>query len=62
MIIFKHPKDLQSYIQNGAIDPNSIGFVPTMGALHKGHISLIQTARVENSLVYSLTQPSLLTN
>jgi pantoate--beta-alanine ligase len=51
MIIFKHPKDLQSYIQNGAIDPNSIGFVPTMGALHKGHISLIQTARVENSLV-----------
>ena len=51
MIIFKHPKDLQSYIQNGAIDPNSIGFVPTMGALHKGHISLIQTARVENSVV-----------
>ena len=51
MIIFKHPKDLQSYIQNGVIDPNSIGFVPTMGALHKGHISLIQTARVENSLV-----------
>jgi len=51
MIILKHPKDLQSYIQNGAIDPNSIGFVPTMGALHKGHISLIQTARVENSLV-----------
>ena len=51
MIIFKHPKDLQSYIQNGVIDPKSIGFVPTMGALHKGHISLIQTARVENSLV-----------
>jgi len=51
MIIFKHPKDLQSYLQNGEIDPNSIGFVPTMGALHKGHISLIQTARVENSLV-----------
>ena len=51
MIIFKHPKDLQSYLQNGEIDPNSIGFVPTMGALHNGHISLIQTARVENSLV-----------
>ncbi len=51
MIIFKHPKDLRSYIQNGAIDPNSIGFVPTMGALHNGHISLIQTARVENPLV-----------
>ena len=51
MILFRHPKDITTFIANKSIERSAIGFVPTMGALHNGHISLIQTARAENELV-----------
>lgn len=45
--LFRTISSLQQYLDSQA----SIGFVPTMGALHRGHFSLISRARSENSCV-----------
>lgn len=45
MILFKKADDLDRYLSGKRNEGKVIGFVPTMGALHAGHISLINESR-----------------
>jgi pantoate--beta-alanine ligase len=45
MIIFKYAEPLARYIQQQKTAGKQIGFVPTMGALHNGHIALIDQSK-----------------
>lgn len=50
MLIFKKAVDLLNYISVQKNNGATTGFVPTMGALHQGHISLIEKAKAENAV------------
>lgn len=51
MKIFRQIAEIREEIKEVKKEGKRIGFVPTMGYLHQGHISLIKKAREENDVV-----------
>ena len=47
MFIHKRVPQIKEWIAGRRLEGRKIGFVPTMGALHEGHISLVQKSREE---------------
>ncbi len=50
MLIFENIKELQTLLDIHRTKNNTIGFVPTMGALHNGHLSLINASNENNDI------------
>lgn len=50
MLLFKTVSSLQSYLLGQKKKGKSLGFVPTMGALHDGHVSLLSKSIDENEI------------
>lgn len=50
MLLVKTIKELQNILAD-LRESGTIGFVPTMGALHRGHLSLVKQAVLENQTV-----------
>lgn len=51
MLVFEKIKEATSFLQSKKKSGQKIGFVPTMGALHQGHLELMKKAKKENDLL-----------
>ena len=51
MKVFTTIKETNDYLSRQKDEGRHIGFVPTMGALHEGHLSLMRRAKEENDLL-----------
>lgn len=51
MIVVRHSDELREAILERRVAGDSVGFVPTMGMLHDGQLSLVRRARADNGCV-----------
>lgn len=53
MVVVNLIREIKDFVKKAKAENKTVGFVPTMGALHKGHISLIEKSTQNNDITIS---------